>query len=35
MGKWSVDGENENDEYLVDIRVERQLFLANPFFSII
>ena len=32
MGKWSMDGVNENGEYLVDRWVERGLLLANIFF---
>ena len=31
--KWGVDRVNENSEYLVDICVERGLFLSNIYFS--
>ena len=33
VGKWGVDGVNENGEHLVDICAERGLFLANTFFQ--
>ncbi len=33
VGKWGVDGVNENGEHLVDIWAERGLFLANTFFQ--
>ncbi len=31
VGRWGVDGVNENGEHLVDICAERGLFLANTF----
>ncbi len=33
VGKFGVDGVNENGQYLVDICAERGLFLANTFFQ--
>ena len=33
VGKWGVDGVNENGGYLVDMCAERGLFLANTFFQ--
>ncbi len=33
VGKWGVDGVNENGEHLVDICAERGLFLANTSFQ--
>ncbi len=33
VGKWEVDGVNENGEHLVDVCAERGLFLANTFFQ--
>ncbi len=33
VGKWGVDGANENGEQLVDVCAERGLFLANTFFQ--
>ncbi len=33
VGKWGVEGVNENGEHLVDICAERRLFLANTFFQ--
>ena len=33
VGKWGVDGVNENGEYLVDTCAERGLFLTNTFFE--
>ncbi len=33
VGKWGVEGVNENDEHLVDVCTERGLFLANTFFQ--
>ena len=33
VGKWGVDGINENGEHLVDMCAERGLFLANTFFQ--
>ncbi len=33
VGKWGVEGVNENGEHLVDICAERGLFLANTFFK--
>ena len=34
LGKWGMDGVNENGEYLLDTSVERRLFLANTFFNL-
>ncbi len=31
VGKWGVEGVNENGEHLVDVCSERGLFLANTF----
>ncbi len=33
VGKWEVEGVNENGEHLVDVCAERGLFLANTFFQ--
>ncbi len=33
LGKWGVEGVNENGLHLVDICAERGLFLANTFFQ--
>ncbi len=33
VGKWGVDGANENGEHLVEVCAERGLFLANTFFK--
>ncbi len=33
VGKWGVDGVNENEEQLVDVCAERGFFLANTFFQ--
>ncbi len=33
VGKYGVDGVNGNRNYLVDICVERGLFLSNTFFQ--
>ena len=33
VGKWGVDGVNENREHLIDVCAERGLFLANTFFQ--
>lgn len=33
IGKWGVDGVDENQQYLVDINAEKELFLANTFFK--
>ncbi|MCP5003018.1 MAG: hypothetical protein GY941_03575 [Planctomycetes bacterium] len=33
VGRWGVEGVNENGEYLVDLCSERGLFLANTFFE--
>ena len=33
VGKWGVDGVNENGEHLVGLCAERRMFLANTFFQ--
>ncbi len=33
VGKWGVEGVNENGEHLVDVCAERGLFLVNTFFK--
>ncbi len=33
VGKWGVEGVNENGEHLVNVCAERGLFLANSFFQ--
>ncbi len=33
VGKWGVEGVNENGEHLVDVCTERGLYLANIFFQ--
>ncbi len=33
VGKWSVDGQNENGKHLVGLCAERGLFLVNTFFQ--
>ncbi len=34
VGKWGVDGVNENGEQLVDVCAERGLFLLKYFLSV-
>ena len=33
VGKWGIEGVNENGQYLVDVCAERGLFIANAFFQ--
>lgn len=33
VGKWDVDGVNENGQYIMDVCAERELFLLITFFQ--